>query len=389
METKLIECKHIDVPEAEPATRSFSKGFATKLARSIKIDGLYNPIVVRPSPAAPGRYILVQGKNRLFATKKVLKEQFIRATVIKDMDAAEAELAAVVENIWRNPLNKAQLALGMQTWYDHWFAKNPPLTVKATPPDPEWVGAETEKCQSGNSGTRAASPEPVADQVADRTESSFDNTASAATGRSLRSVRRTKSLGKTFNRDQLEVFVQMQVNETDMTTIAKIKNIDKRAEVVDLISSGMEPSEAIKEVMKDNAPVRDNGSQTKAERETKQVAKAEVHVELTDDEWFELYCGEKAAMLGDPARFKSDALLFRAVSEARHTLRVQIKGELAETKRVGNIGPVYALLNRAISMSHPRDFLLCGVCAGKGTKDGEKCGRCFGAGYQIKTEEYL
>ncbi len=32
---------------------------------------------------------------------------------------------------------------------------------------------------------------------------------------------------------------------------------------------------------------------------------------LTDNEWFDTYCGEKAAMFKHPARFKSDALLFR------------------------------------------------------------------------------
>ena len=53
-----------------------------KLAASIKAEGLYNPIVVRPNPDKPGRYILVQGRHRLFAVKKVLKEQSIRCTVL-------------------------------------------------------------------------------------------------------------------------------------------------------------------------------------------------------------------------------------------------------------------------------------------------------------------
>lgn len=59
METRMIECSLIDEPRIDRSTRSFNKDFATNLAASIKAEGLYNAIVVRPNPGKPGRYLQV------------------------------------------------------------------------------------------------------------------------------------------------------------------------------------------------------------------------------------------------------------------------------------------------------------------------------------------
>ena len=94
MDTKLIECKLIDVPKVPGDIRTFSKEFAVTLADSLRIDGQLQPIVVRLNPAAPGRYIMVAGRHRLYGMKNVLKEQFINASIDETMDDAEAALAA-------------------------------------------------------------------------------------------------------------------------------------------------------------------------------------------------------------------------------------------------------------------------------------------------------
>ena len=58
MDVQLIKCKLIqDCKTLEKGMRTLSKDFCAKLARSIKHQGLFNPIVVRPNPVAPGRYI--------------------------------------------------------------------------------------------------------------------------------------------------------------------------------------------------------------------------------------------------------------------------------------------------------------------------------------------
>jgi hypothetical protein len=389
MDTKLIECKLIDVPKVSGEIRTFSKEFAVTLADSLRIEGQLCPVLVRLNNAAPGRFILVAGRHRLYGMKNVLKEQFIMASIDETMDDAEAALAADTENLWRNPLNKAQHAGALKRWHANWLAKMPALVTTAAAPVAE--GAEGAVSQTGENTETKALPAPVRE-----TEADFDAKVAATTGQSLRSVARAKQIANAFTAEQLEVFTQMEVNQTDMTTIAKIKDENLRAEVVNLIASGMVVADAIKEVCKDAKPVRDNGNTTKAEREIKAAAGAEVKAELTDDEWFAENCGEKAAMLGDPTRFKSDALLYRSVTELRHAFRSKGKKFLAATKKAGNYGAFWNLLNRTMSISHPKDWLLCPGCNGQGstpspTGDGTtcKCGKCFGGGYLLKTEEYL
>ena len=149
--------------------------------------------------------------------------------------------------------------------------------------------------------------------------------------------------------------------------------------------------------MKDAAPSRymhkEHAGEEKAAAKVSKEVKAP---ELTDDEWFEQNCSEKAGMFGDYAKFKADALLFRSVSDLRHTFRTKGKGFLAATKKAGVTGAFYNLVNRFISISHPKDWLLCPQCKGQGadlspTSDGttHKCPKCFGGGYLLKTEEFL
>ena len=380
METKLVECKLIRALKVGSDKRTFSKEFAAKLADSIKVDGLMNPIIIRPNPATPGEYLLVAGRHRLFATGKVLKEQFIRATIQADMTEEEAEIAADVENLWRNPLNRAQHAGALKRWHAHWLDKMTPA------PKPK---AEID--QNDKSAVEGESAEPVADA---KSEADFDKRVAAATGQSEATVRRAKGIAKAFTHEQLEVLGMVGAKQAEMLTIAKIKDEGKRGEVVNLIASGIDIAQAIETVMGAEAPTKYN--ETKEADETKKAAKAEKAPELTADEWFEQNCGEKAAMLGDPARYKADALLYRAVSDLRRDHRSKAKSIVAATKAGGVTGPFFNLIHRYLSVSHPRDWLLCPICAAKGvipgsdsSKPNTKCAKCYGGGYSTKTEEYI
>ena len=405
METKLIECQVIDVPKVGAAVRTFNKEFAVQLADSLKVDGQQNPIVVRTNPAVPARYILVSGRHRLYGMKQVLKEQFISATVIPDMDDAEAAIAADVENLWRSPLNKAQHASALKRWHTHWLAKMPAIepkadvakVAKAAVVAADGTDQNDRKSESDGALESVGSVEPAS-------ETQFNEAVAAVTGQSVASVRRSKAIAAAFTADQLEAFVQCATNQTDMLTIAKIKDEAKRAEVVNLIASGMEVKDALKEVLRDAAPSRYNCGGAEADA-AKVAAKADKSPELSDDEWFEANCGEKSAMLGNSARFKADALLFRAHADLRHNYRVKGKKALAETKKGGVTGPFFNLVNRVLSISHPKDWLICPECFGKGevasgARDEDvarfgpgyaaaKCPKCFGGGYLLKTETYL
>lgn len=417
MESKLIECKSIDVPKASPHKRTFTKEFAVRLADSIKIDGQLVPIVVRPNPDAPGRYILVAGKHRLYAMKNVLKEQFIAAQISEEMDAEDAEFAGTVENLFRNPLAKAQHALAMKEWYERWMAKHAPKGEKGDEAATAMADAEQPAAEptAGPIDTVEPAPEPSAPAAPapkdslgrtkrEPLERRFNETVAAATGQSITSTKETKRIANAFTKDQLEIFAQMGAKQADMEMVAKVKDEVKRGEIVNLIAAGMSAADATKEVMKDAAPTRKN-SGTKAERETKAASAKETAPDMTDDEWFDRHCGEKARMLKNPAKFKADALLFRAVSDLRHAFRSKAKKVVQATRRASVFGGFTNLVTRFINISHPKDWQICGECKGQGEVANpateqqvaafgggyakKQCPKCFGGGYMLKTEEYL
>src|SRR5271170_5364113 len=78
------------------------------LAQSMAEQGQLQPIVVRPRK--DGGYWLVAGLHRLEAAKK-LKWQEINCTVFDHMEADEAELAEIDENLIRTNLTPAEEAM--------------------------------------------------------------------------------------------------------------------------------------------------------------------------------------------------------------------------------------------------------------------------------------
>jgi ParB/RepB/Spo0J family partition protein len=122
MKSQMIECKLIEVPRPNTQFRSFAKDFAEKLADSIRVDGLIQPIVIRPKPDAPGRYVLVCGRHRHHAVAKILKQTLIAAIVRDDLDEASAEQLALAENLWLCPLRKSQHSWTSRRWYEFYMA---------------------------------------------------------------------------------------------------------------------------------------------------------------------------------------------------------------------------------------------------------------------------
>lgn len=395
MDTQYIEVKLIDVPKASAESRSFSKDFAVKLADSIGTEGMYNAIVVRPNKAVPGRYILVQGRHRLYATSKILKLDVIEARNFEEMDDTDAEMATIAENLFRNPLSNSQHIISLRKWFEHYQAKNPgrvgsghaggaASAAKRAKAKIEAIeGQVAAETAEGQPAEAESAPEPAASTVG------FDEMVAASTGKSRSATMRDTRVAKAFTTDQLEALEQMQVNRADKIRLAKIKDATKRGEVVNLIVSGMSVEDALKNALGDDIPTPGD-SKSKEAREAISVAKEEVEADLSDDEWFDKFCKEKAVLLKDATKFKSDALLFRKVTDQRHLFRTKVKKHVAETKKAGATGPFYNILNRVISMSHPKDWMLCD-CKGTGespTDPAKPCGRCFGCGYAMRTETY-
>ncbi len=405
MEIREIPCNLIVFPKPNKEERTFSKDFAGSLANAIRQEGQLVSILVIPNPEKPGYFIGVDGNHRLVAISKFLKRETIKATVLEGVDEDDAGIIRISANLWRNPLEKSQRLVSIQKWWDHYKNKNPDKVGRGNAGSAAAAKKREEAKQQADEGQQAeAAPESEATegpkcivhlgpegQGAEAAEPSkepanFPELVAATTGVSIDKAKRLAKLARTFNADQLEVLEQMQVSQTDMLTIAKIKDDADRGAVVNLVASGMEPAEATREVLKDAAPKPANG----AEKPKKEPGESD----LSDDEWFATYCGKKAEMLAEDRRegYRGQALLFRRCCDKRHAFRTGIKKHLEEAKKKGLIGALYAAFNRAISISHPKDWLLCGDCRGTGKDDkGHKCqgAGCLGNGFIVKTETLI
>src|SRR5208337_1848397 len=255
----------IDELPIDKETRSFKREFAMNLATSIKAEGLFNPIVVRPNPDKPGRYILVQGRHRLYAVKKVLKEQSIRCTILEDMDDAEHKMASIAENLWRFEPNKMQRLKITQQWHKCFAAKHAtPVastngTTKAGTTKPtKAVEAQTAKAESnieaeaaqvlGADTSALSNCEPTdtesATQAEKKTDDIFTKHFSAVTGKSARTARRITQLATAFSADDLEVFSCMDIKQQQIEALLTLDAETQRKEVIALVASGLAFAEA-------------------------------------------------------------------------------------------------------------------------------------------------
>ncbi len=312
---------------------TFSKEFAKSLSQSIEMEGLHHPITLRPNPDKPGRYLLVAGRHRLNAVHKCLKRDVIEAKVIVDMDETDAEMATIAENLWRNPLKKAQHHLAIQKWHEHYAAEYPPklgsnagsVAAKKKAAERRTAKAEGAEGEPENPkpyvglGSSAGRSEPEKANASEADVPSFARLVSHTTGEGLSSAKVTAKLARTFNPDQIEVFEQMQVGRVDMHTIAKIKNAQHRDEIINLIASGMDAREAIAQVLKpeDGAVKLGNGRIVPAPASPGRP-EGFIETDMPDQVWLETYCADIRKLLPPEAGPSLISTRLPTVSFARH-----------------------------------------------------------------------
>jgi ParB-like chromosome segregation protein Spo0J len=398
MEIKLIECQKIEFPKREATFRTFKKNIAEGIAHSIRTEGLYNPIVVRPDPNKPDHYLGVQGLHRLYAKATILHETLIECNVL-DLDDQQAELAAITENLLRNELKPAQKALAVKRWQEIFAATHPGSGVKghaggaAKAKKTRKTKAEAESVQ----GSTASASANLADALASEAETSeaeakaegqanSAKTLAAATGTSERSAQRQLKIAGRLSESQLTICDQRGLNQGQMESLANITDEVQKSEVFTLIATGMPLDEAWDRVQPDAKKA--TGKSGEAD-DAKDAAKPDGEPQISDDEWFESSCGDMAKLLANPAKYRSDALAYRRLDEARRIFQDQSKSTLEEVKRSGVQGMFFDAVSRFVSIIHPKDWPLCGGCRGKGTNgEGGRCNGCFGGGYRLKSEEY-
>lgn len=101
------------VPNPFQPRREFKSEELDDLARSIRENGLLQPLVVRPSPGVDGdRYELVAGERRLRAVTQLEWNEV--PVVVRDVDDRTLLVLALVENIQREALNPLEEAEGFR-----------------------------------------------------------------------------------------------------------------------------------------------------------------------------------------------------------------------------------------------------------------------------------
>jgi N6-adenosine-specific RNA methylase IME4/ParB-like chromosome segregation protein Spo0J len=87
--------------------RALREEIVHQLADSMKAVGLINPITVRPDASG---YVLIAGSHRWHAAK-LLKWESIQAHIVEGMDAVDAELMEIDENLIKADLSPAERSI--------------------------------------------------------------------------------------------------------------------------------------------------------------------------------------------------------------------------------------------------------------------------------------
>ena len=96
--------------------KNFNKESLDELTKSIKEQGVIQPIVVRPNKSSDGKYEIIAGERRWIATQNAgLHEVPI---VVLDVDDVKSLEFAIVENVQRQDLNPIEEARGYQRLTD-------------------------------------------------------------------------------------------------------------------------------------------------------------------------------------------------------------------------------------------------------------------------------
>ena len=91
--------------------QTFNEVSLNELAESMKVNGVIQPIIVRPLPG--GKYQLVAGERRWRAAQKAGLKTI--PAIVREVDALTQAQLAMIENIQREDLNPVERALGYQT----------------------------------------------------------------------------------------------------------------------------------------------------------------------------------------------------------------------------------------------------------------------------------
>lgn len=366
----MIPCNQIAIPPLDREIRSRSAKGCQSLAESIKQNGLLQPIGVKENPEGSAKlYTLVFGRHRLHAFHKILGKKEIPAVVIaSNQSETEYEMTGIAENIFRTPPNRAQLLVARQRWFNDFMSHHPEY---AKSPD------EEESPKSPNESNAAE----------------FARQLAEATGRTARQARREVRIYKGLKEKEIQDLTQAGVTQSDLEAVASVEEEPAKEKVIDaILTKGVDPADAVDQFAPPKSKAR---GAIRLASKVRAAGKREESAETSSDEqWFQTTCSEKAKLFANPARYKSDAILFHRIMEHRAAFRAKIHKSMSEPRSTGVKGPLFYAINRALSIMPPTEWKICSSCGGKGVltdAQGEKrdCLKCRGACYELTTENML
>jgi ParB family transcriptional regulator, chromosome partitioning protein len=106
-----IAMDRIDANPFQPRS-DFDPVELESLAESIRVQGVLQPILVRPHPTAPERFQIVAGERRFRAAMQAGLNEI--PAIQREMDDSDTAIVALVENLQRQDLNAIEEAEGYQ-----------------------------------------------------------------------------------------------------------------------------------------------------------------------------------------------------------------------------------------------------------------------------------
>lgn len=140
---------------ASQPRKDFDPDQLEALAESIRQHGVIQPVLLRPDPEAPGRYILVAGERRWRAAQAAGLHAV--PALVRELDDLGTQELALVENLQRADLNPLEEALAYESLRER-FARTQDAVAKA-------VGKS--RAHIANMMRLLSLPDPVKDMVRD------------------------------------------------------------------------------------------------------------------------------------------------------------------------------------------------------------------------------
>jgi ParB-like chromosome segregation protein Spo0J len=371
--TLLIPLDAIRVPAEH---RGLQEPAVEGLARSIEAEGLLQPIGIRADDAAGDGYTLVFGGHRLAACRR-LGRAAIEAKVL-DIDPGDADAAMHAENLFRHELDHEARLAATAAWAAHYRRRLPDSFGRAAM---SRAASDQHAARRGDgetpdpTGADAAPADPPPGPRADPPVRAL----ARMTGKSERVAGRHLKAAENLTAGQRSALIGRQIGIDRIARVAAIADPVRRDEAVTSIVAGMDADAAI---CLAKAPA--NATLEIVANPDADGDKPES--EMTDDEWFDCYCGKTAARMAYREVYKADAILWRTIRAARIEFKDRTKGALCQSK-VGIKGAFHHAVTRVVNVAHPKDWPACGPCGGSGAcGNNSRCANCQGRAYALKTE---